>query len=685
MNKKLLVTSALPYANGPIHFGHIAGAYLPADIFVRFSRMCSEDVVYICGSDEHGVAITVSAQLAGVAPIEHVNKYHRIIKGIFDKFNIRFDNFSRTTKKQHYELSQKFFLENLKNGYIEKKSSKQLYCGKCSKFLADRYIVGTCPECGFEEARGDECGKCGKWLDALEIKEPRCRVCGSSPEVKETEHWYLQMQKMSGRLEKWLDSKKDWKDSVVNFVKKDLAELRERPITRDMDWGVPVPLEGAEGKVLYVWFDAPIGYISSTVEWAERTGNPDKWKDYWMNPDCRVIHFIGKDNIPFHCIVWPAMIMGQDMEINLPDNVPANEFFHLEGKQFSKSNGWYIELDDFFQKYPADAIRYTLAVNAPETRDSEFTWKGFQRYVNADLANTFGNFINRSIKFTLKNFGDKIPEKKSLTGKDRETIKNIDIKLGEARESYSRFEVRNACFCFMELAREGNRYFDENAPWKLIKEDRERCATVLSVCLDIINALSIMSHPVIPETSAVIQNSLGFTIDAAKGPVWPVDADSIPEIKSLKDCGIIMSRIEDKTVNEEIEKLKKMSEKASAGSKKKSSKKNKEPENISFKKFMDTELRVGTILEASPVEGSEKLLKMVVSLGEFGQRQIVGGLAKDYSASELKGKKVIVVANLEPAMLMRNISEGMLLAAEHHDGLELISVGENVPEGSRIR
>ena len=456
--EKILVTSALPYANGPIHLGHIAGAYLPADIFVRYKRMCSANIVYICGTDDHGVAITISAEKAGVTPSEHVAKYHAVITDIFDRMNIRFDNFSSTSRPHHYEISQAFFRRINQAGYIEPKSSRQFYCPTDRMFLADRYVTGDCPYCGFQGARGDECPSCGKWLDPLEIKAARCKVCSGEPEVRETTNWYLKLDKLEPDLKKWIAEKTHWKENVVNFVNGWFTEgLHERAITRDMSWGIPVPLEEAKGKVLYVWFDAPIGYISSTMEWAEAQGRPEAWRDYWCDPNTRLIHFIGKDNIPFHCIVFPAMIMAQNRADEdvfiLPENVPANEFYNLEGRQFSKSEGWYIDLEDFFTKYPVDVIRYTLCANMPEKRDSEFTWRDFQLRNNSDLADTFGNLANRVLTFARKNFDKRIPPRGLLDADGEALLKTIERLPAKVGENLERFEYRRAVFEVLEAYR----------------------------------------------------------------------------------------------------------------------------------------------------------------------------------------------------------------------------------------
>ena len=555
-SQKILVTSALPYANGPIHFGHIAGAYLPADIFVRYKRLTGQDVTYICGTDEHGFAITVSAQVEGNSPQEHVDKYHKIITDTFNKFQIQFDHFSRTSKEEHHKLSQEFFTELYKSEFISEKVTDQLYAESLNLFLADRYVEGTCPHCGYTEARGDECGKCGAWLEALELVNPRCKINGEKPVIRQTKHWFLELNAFEEKLQKWIKAKTSWKSNVTHFIQNMIAQgLHPRPITRDMEWGVPVPLPKAEGKVLYVWFDAPIGYISATKEWARLQGSPEKWKDYWKNSDCRLVHFIGKDNLPFHCVVWPAMLMGQNSEYILPTDVPANEFYNLEGKPFSKSTGWYVDLEDFFKKYSADSIRYSIATNAPETKDSTFSWKDFQNRNNGELADVLGNFINRTLKFTFSYRDNQVPERKDLTPKDKEILENIQNTLSSLENLYDTYQVRKACFECMELARLGNRYFDEKVPWNTRKKNPQDCNNTLNIALHLVRALSLAFHPILPTSCEKIRKMLNLPTDA-RSIDWNEEKESTFEIGHvLGEAEILFTKIEDTQIQEEINKL----------------------------------------------------------------------------------------------------------------------------------
>jgi methionyl-tRNA synthetase len=683
---KILVTSALPYANGPIHFGHIAGAYLPADIFVRYKKMTGADVIYICGSDDHGVAITISAEKAGVTPEEHVAKNHKIITDTFDRMNIRFDNFSGTGRKPHHEMSQTFFRRIHEQGYIDKRTTKQLFCTHDNMFLADRYVAGTCPYCGFEGARGDECPGCGKWLDPLEIKKPTCKVCGNPPEVRETTNWYLLLDKLEPKLKEWIGTKGHWKENVLNFVQGWFTEgLHERAITRDMSWGIPVPLEEAEGKVLYVWFDAPIGYVSSTVEWAEAQGEPEKWRDYWCNPSTRLIHFIGKDNIPFHCIVFPSMIMAQN-EANedkfvLPENVPANEFYNLEGRQFSKSEGWYVDLDDFFEKYKVDSIRYTLCANMPEKKDSEFTWKEFQTRNNSDLADTYGNLANRVLRFTGKNFDGQIPECGPLDAEDSALLVKIKAAPKLVGDNLETFEYRRAIYEVMELAREGNRFFDKREPWATVKSDKALCGTTLHLCFHLLKSLAVISCPFIPDSAQKLWELIG-----CEGKVEDVDWSTAPAVAPISgsrfpEPEILFTKLEDKQIDGEVEKLKKWAEEAAASDAPREYAPVKE--TIEFPDFTKIDLRVATIVEAEPIKKSKKLLKLQVDLG-FEKRQVVAGISPYFKPEELLGKRVVVVANLKPAKLMGVESNGMVLAVIEDGRATLLTTLAEAFSGSLV-
>lgn len=551
---KYLITSALPYANGPIHFGHIAGAYLPADIFSRFLRQQGEDVLYVCGTDEHGVAITINAEKEGVPYKQYVDRYHLVIKEFFDKLNIRFDHFSRTTIPAHYPLAQEFFTDLYKNGYIKAAVEAQFYCTTCARFLADRYVSGSCPKCGAENVRGDECTKCGEWLDPSKIISPKCKVCGKKPEIREATQYFIDLEAFSPRLKAWLETKTDWKPNVKNKALSLIQEgLVKRAITRDLTWGVPVPLDEAKGKVLYVWFEAPIGYISATMEWAEKSGKPDAWKDWWFGKDTKLIHFIGKDNIIFHTIIWPALIMGQDKPYILPDNVPGNEFYHLEGRQFSKSEGWYIDTADFFSKYSVDALRYAIASNSPETSDSQFTWEDFQAR-NNELADTLGNLVNRCFSFMKKNFEGKIPAQGELKPEDKALIDGFAPAFAETDAFYRTYKVRQALSRAMALAMAANKYVNDTAPWTLRKTDPARCATVLNVASRAIINVAILLYPVIPDTALKILVKAGLP-PYDKAPTFRQYEGALDSQKLGNDDTLLFAKILPEQVKAEVEKL----------------------------------------------------------------------------------------------------------------------------------
>lgn len=703
--EKLLVTSALPYANGPIHFGHIAGAYLPADIFVRYQRLKGSDVVYICGTDEHGVAITINAERQGIKPQQLVDKYYKVIKQTFDYFDISFDNFSRTSLPEHYQISQQFFLELYNKGLIRKQASEQFYCNHDRMFLPDRYVLGVCPECGYENARGDECPSCGNWIETLQLGEPRCSICSNKPEIRTTEHWFLQLQDLEQRLSDWLDGKPHWKSNVVAFIKGMIRDgLEPRPVTRDLTWGVPVPLDEAQDKVLYVWFDAPIGYISSTVEWAKKRGTPELWKSYWQDEQCRLIHFIGKDNIPFHTIVFPAMLMGQQEPYILPENVPANEFYNYEGRKFSTSDGWYIPLDKFFDKYGTDPVRFTIMANAPENKDSEFTWRDFQRRNNAELADSLGNFVNRTLTFAGKYFDGRVPPCGELDEQDRRMLANRAesvAQLGRLLENYS---LRKAAHAFIELSREGNRYFDSKAPWKLRKEDMAACGTAINVCLQVTLTLASIARAIIPGSAGRIFRMLGSEQLSAELNWSEGGSALLPDGQQLGKAEVLFRKIDDSEIEAELAELHRMAEAAAgtaqrpeggpvgeAGTKDSvkdsmnDSVKDSMKKQIEYGDFAKLDLRIGRVVSAEPKKGSKKLLKLQVDCG--GEtRQVLGGLAQHYTAEQLVGKQVVIVFNLKPRKMMGELSEGMLLAAEDAEGrLSLLtSDGADTAPGSVI-
>lgn len=562
---KTLITSALPYANGPLHFGHIAGAYLPGDAYARFARLQGDDVLYLCGSDEHGIAITLSAEQQGRTPQEQVDHFHAINKELFDKMDFSFDHFSRTTWPGHVAPTQQFFLDLLHNGFIEERVTNQLYSEAEKRFLADRYVVGTCPHCKHPEARGDECTLCGASFEATDLINPRSKLTGAPLTTKPTKHWFLMLDRSKEALLKWL-STKQWKPNVVNFIQRYIEELLPRSITRDLDWGIPVPLPGTEGKVLYVWFDAPIGYLSAAMEWSILQGQPDRWKDYWCDPETRLVQFIGKDNLPFHAVLFPAMTMGQNAPYKLVDDLPANEFLQLEGRQFSKSEGWTIDLETFFKRYSVDQIRYVLAANAPETSDSEFTWKDFQLRCNAELAGKWGNFANRVLLFLQKQCEGKIPQEEPLAEIDHNFLEDIRLLTEQARQHYKNFRLRLVCQTIMELAQKGNVYFDTKKPWSEAKAENTRPSmlTTLRCCLTCLQALCVIALPITPTSAKVLWGFLGFSEkDSIENLGWDKALQAhLNERLQLPIPHILFRRIEDSEIAEEIATLHAMCAKA---------------------------------------------------------------------------------------------------------------------------
>lgn len=681
MTQKILVTSALPYANGPLHFGHIAGAYLPADCYVRFQRLMKQDVLYICGSDEYGIAITLSADLANRTPKEHVDIFHRVNRDFFDKLQISFDHYSRTSWEGHVEPTHQFFKDLLANGYIEARITDQLYSEADHKFLADRYVVGVCPRCGFENARGDECPRCGASYDATELKNPRSKLTNAPLVRKPTKHWFLLLDKFKDRLKTWLESK-NWKPNVINFIKDYIDHLHARAITRDMSWGIPVPLPDAEGKVLYVWFDAPIGYISATREWAQQIKMPEKWKDYWLDPKTKLVQFIGKDNIPFHASIFPAMVMGQNIPYKLVDELPANEFYNLEGRQFSKSDGWYIDLEDFFKRYTSDQIRYAIASNSPETSDSEFTWKDFQHRCNAELLGKYGNLVNRVLVFIRNQCGGLTPTQDKLEAVDQDFLTHIQEIVRQAADSYEQFKLRKASQLVMELAQIGNVYFDNKRPWQDAKQDssRGRLQTTLACCLECLKSLALISYPIIPDTATRLWQMLGFS-DSLEEKGWKqILSEPVPTGQALPLPAVLFQKIEDSQIEEEVEKLRRLSAGKAEKEKKNGAALPIPPlkQMITIDEVRKLDLRVGVVRQAEAMPKSKKLLRLQVDIG-LEQRTIVSGIGESYRPEELIGKQIIVVANLQPATLMGVQSEGMLLAAKFGGGFELVHAEASGP------
>jgi methionyl-tRNA synthetase len=553
---KILVTAALPYANGPLHLGHLAGAYIPADIYVRYQRMKGTDVVFICGSDEHGVPITIRADRENISPQEVVDRYHVMMQESFRRVGILFDNYSRTSLPLHHRISQDIFLKLYQKGYIYEQEIQQYYCVSCRRFLPDRYIEGKCPHCHRPGARGDQCESCGRWLEPEQLIEPQCKVCGSKPERRATRHWYFRLSEFQKKLEDWQDSKPEWKSNVREFCSGWFKEgLSDRPITRDIDWGIPVPLEGAEGKVLYVWFDAPIGYISSTVEWAQLQGSPDRWRDYWCNSQTRLIHFIGKDNIVFHAIVWPAVLMAHE-DFILPDQIPANEFLTIEGQKLSTSRNWAVWLDEYLEVFPPDPLRYYLAANAPETKDADFAWKDFQARNNGELADILGNLVNRSLSFVEKHFEGRVPAAGELTGEDRALLAGISAAAVRVGQSLDAFQVRRAVSELMDLARAGNKYFNDSAPWATIKTDRSRCAATLNTTLQLEMSLAVLMEPVLPFSAERLWRMLNAP-GSHRDRKWHEAGNlRLPDGHPLGSREILFGKIESDVIEAQIAKLK---------------------------------------------------------------------------------------------------------------------------------
>ena len=672
--KRNLVTTALPYANGPVHIGHLAGVYVPADIYVRYLRKKGEDVAFIGGSDEHGVPITIKAQKEGVTPQDIVDRYHKIIKDSFEELGISFDIYSRTSSKTHHELSSAFFKKLYDEGKFIEKTSMQFYDEKAGQFLADRYIVGKCPHCGNERAYGDQCEACGTSLNATDLIDPVSAITGNKPELKETKHWYLPLDQYEGWLKEWiLEEHKEWKPNVYGQCKSWLDNgLQPRAVTRDLDWGVPVPIEGAEGKVLYVWFDAPIGYISATKDLTP------EWEKYWKDPETRMIHFIGKDNIVFHCIIFPAMLKADGSYI-LPDNVPANEFLNLEGDKISTSRNWAVWLHEYLVEFPGkqDVLRYVLTANAPETKDNDFTWKDFQTRNNSELVAIYGNFINRTLVLTQKYFANRVPERGELTDYDKEVLAEIPQIVERVEKSLETFHFRDALKEAMNLARLGNKYLADTEPWKVIKTDEGRVKTILNICLQISANLSTLMEPFMPFSSQKLREFMNIdVIDWAKMGDGVILAGH-----ELGEAGLLFEKIEDATIQAQIDKLlatKKANEMASV-------KAAPAKENIQYEDFMKMDIRVGKIIAAEKVAKTKKLMKLTVDTG-IDERTIVSGIAEHYTPEEVIGRQVSVLVNLEPKPLKGIVSQGMILMAENADGtLSFVSPDKEVKPGSEVR
>ncbi len=678
--KRHTITAALPYANGPVHIGHLAGVYVPADIYVRYLRNKGQDVAFVCGSDEHGVAIELRARKEGKSPQEVVDFYHNQIKNSFEKFGISFDIYHRTSSELHHETASEFFKKMEADGKFTVETSEQFFDEKEQQFLADRYIKGTCPNCGYEEAYGDQCERCGTTLSPTELKNPKSMLSGEVPVMKETKHWYLPLDKFEPWLKEWLlEGHKEWKSNVYGQCKSWIDNgLRPRPMTRDLKWGIPVPVEGGDGKVLYVWFDAPIGYISATKQWAADTGK--NWEDYWKSEDTRLLHFIGKDNIVFHCIIFPTLLKAEGSYV-LPDNVPANEFLNLESNKISTSRNWAVWLHEYLEEFPEkqDVLRYTLTANAPETKDNDFTWKDFQTRNNSELVAIFGNFVNRAVVLTHKYFEGKVPTIGSLMPIDEEVIKAVSEAPSKIQAALDQFKFREALSQMMELARIGNKYLADTEPWKLIKEDQERVETILNIALQISANLAIVCEPFLPFTAAKLTGILN-----TESRRWTEagGVDFLSDGHQLNKATLLFEKIEDKDVEAQVNKLletKKMNEQENITPDLPALK-----DEIVFDDFMKMDLRVGEIKTAEKVEKSNKLLMFTVDMG-LETRTILSGVAKHFTPEEMIGKKVTVMANLAPRKIMGVESQGMLLFAENTDGkLVAVSPGQDAQNGAQI-
>jgi len=685
--KRYTITAALPYTNGPVHIGHLAGVYVPADIYARFQRMQGKDVAFVCGSDEHGVPITIKAKKEGVTPQQVVDKYHAIIKKSFEDFGISFDNYSRTSAKVHHDTASNFFKKLYNEGKFIEEVTEQLYDAEANQFLADRFVVGTCPKCGNEESYGDQCENCGTSHNATDLINPKSAITGAVPTLKETKHWFLPLDQYEPWLKEWIieGHKKDWKTNVYGQCKSWIDDgLRPRAVTRDLDWGIPVPVKGAEGKVLYVWFDAPIGYISSTKEWAERKGKD--WEPYWKDKDTKLLHFIGKDNIVFHCIIFPSMLKADGTYI-LPNNVPANEFLNLEGNKISTSKNWAVWLHEYLDEFPnqQDVLRYALTANAPETKDNDFTWADFQARNNNELVAIFGNFINRVVVLTNKYYDGVVPEAGVFSEIDNATLAELKAYPAVIESSIERYRFREAQMELMNVARLGNKYLADEEPWKTIKTDEERTKTVMYIALQIASALAILSEPFLPFTSKKLKEMLNLKVSEE---VTSLKWNDVLLKEQLLESGhkietgeLLFSKIEDEQIQAQLDKLQASKKMNEAVNKKATPQK----ETCTFDDFTKLDMRVGTIIEAEKMPKAKKLLVLKVDTG-IDVRTIVSGIAESFTPEEIIGKKVTVLVNLAPRALRGVDSEGMILMTETPDG-KLVFVNpdtEGVDNGATI-
>ena len=688
MSKRYTITAALPYTNGPIHIGHLAGVYVPADIFARYQRLKNNEVAFICGSDEHGVAISIKAKKEHTTPQAIIDKYHAIIKQSFADFGISFDNYSRTSLPIHHQTASDFFRKLYEQGDFIEEISEQLYDEEAHQFLADRFVIGTCPKCGNPEAYGDQCERCGSSLNATDLIDPKSSITGSKPTLKATKHWFLPLNRYQEFLEKWIleGHKNDWKPNVYGQVKSWLDdELKPRAVTRDLDWGIPVPVDGAEGKVLYVWFDAPIGYISSTKEWAEREGKD--WRPFWQDKDTELVHFIGKDNIVFHCIIFPAMLKAEGSYI-LPTNVPANEFLNLEGNKLSTSKNWAVWLHEYLQDFPnqQDVLRYALTANAPETKDNDFTWKDFQARNNNELVAIFGNFINRVVVLTQKYYEGEVPAAGALNATDTETLQQLSELTQKIEQSLERYRFREAQQELMNIARLGNKYLADEEPWKLIKTNAERVKTVMYVALQVATALAITSEPFLPFTSEKLKNILQLGTTAWE-QVKQNPTALLPTGHKIGVATLLFEKIEDDAIAKQLDRL----ENTKQANRQESQAATEvavtpQKELISYDDFAKMDIRIGTILSAEKMPKADKLLILKVDTG-IDQRTIVSGIAQSFNPEEIIGKRVTVLANLAPRKLRGVESQGMILMVENAEGKYrfIAPDGEEIANGAEVK
>ena len=683
--KRYTITAALPYANGPVHLGHLAGVYIPADIYARYLRLQNRDVVFICGSDEHGVPITLKAKKEGVDPQVVVDRYHEVIQQSFLDFGISFDHYSRTSGTMHHQTASDFFKQLEDNGQFVEQVTEQLYDPEANQFLADRFVTGTCPKCGNTESYGDQCEQCGTSHNATDLIDPKSSLSGSAPVLKQTKHWFLPLDQHEQWLKDWIlkDHKSDWKTNVYGQCKSWIDDgLRPRAVTRDLDWGIPVPVKNAEGKVLYVWFDAPIGYLSATKEWAEK--NNTDWTPYWQDPETKLVHFIGKDNIVFHCIIFPSMLKAHG-DFILPDNVPANEFLNLEGDKISTSRNWAVWLHEYLKEFPGqqDVLRYALTANAPETKDNDFTWADFQARNNNELVAIFGNFINRVTVLTQKYYQGVVPGSGELLDEDRAVLSQLNAHPDVIADSLERYRFREAQMALINVARLGNKYLADAEPWKLIKSDPERTANIMNVALQIAAALAVLSEPFLPFTAAKLKSTLGLN-HLDKPLSWTAISNNsiyLPQGHKIEQSPLLFRKIEDQEMDLQRQKL----EKTKSNNHTMEAQSTPVKDLINFDDFSKMDLRVGTIMAAEKMPKANKLLILSVDLGG-DRRTEVTGIAEHYQPEDIVGQKVCVLLNLEPRKIRGTLSQGMILMAEDDEGkLSFLAPDAAIPSGATVR